>query len=602
MKKFYILFFSLPLLVCATLYLPIWFSIAGLAAVLLFIAYRFFKEELDALQARNEVLQMETEDLHVRLENAVVKEQKATKETEQIRKLKQQLLTVISHEVRTPMNGIMGMTLLLEDTSLSNEQKEYTTTIRNCGENLLTSVNNMLVNDLLDFSKMQNDGKQLEYKDFALRDSVEEVLSIFAEQTGKSGIDLIYDIAPDVPEQIIGDNKRLRQVLMNLLENAVKFTMRGEVLLSVNYLLHATTGRQPELSFEIRDTGIGIAKDRLKHLFNGIPVKELKNNSENTRGLGLVICKKLVELMGGTIDVRSEEGQGSSFIFNIPLTPSLKSTREHARSAEMPRLEGKQILVVDDNASSRSAILKQLKRWKMLPVGADSAKQALELLTKNNFEVVITDIEMPEMNGTDFTKLINSQYPSLPVIAMNHSTAALPREGLFASLLSKPIRQSVLRDQLLNIFAPKNQENPTDMNSSELLAGKYPLRILVAEDNPINQKIAVKILNKLGYEPALASNGKEAMEIVGQDHYDVILMDVQMPEMDGLEASRMIRTCLEIQPVIIALTANAMQGDRDECMQAGMDDYMSKPIDLKELVSQLEKWAIALKERRKLSA
>ena len=607
MKKFYIFFFALPVLAFTLLYLSTLWFIVAMVALLVFIAYRFFAERLEAEKVKGEVLENELEDLHIHLENAVLKEQKSRKEAEQIRQLKQQLLTVISHEVRTPMNGVMGMSLLLAETPLTKEQEEYVTTIRNCGESLLTTVNNLLVNDILDFSKLQLESKQLEYKDFDLRDSIEEVLEMFGTKAGKANIDLFYNIDDNVPEQIIGDAKRLRQVLMNLVENAVKFTSHGQIAVDVSYSLHLTTGQPPELHFEVSDTGSGIQKEQLKQLFNGIPGKEATRNTGNeTNGLGLVICKKLVELMGGTIIARSEPCLGSVFVFSIPLTPSLKNTREHSRIREMVALEQKQILIVDDNTGSRESIAKQLQSWKMLPVMAESGKQALEILMSNkNIDLVLADIQMPGMSGVQLAETINKSYTAIPVIAMNLTgdESCAQREDVFAAVITKPIRQAHFRDILLTVFVPVLTDKPITMNATTpILSNQYPLRVLIAEDNLINQKIAQKMLAKLGYEPKIANHGKEVMEMVSTEHFDVILMDVQMPEMDGLEATRMIRTCLEIQPVIIALTANAMQGDRDECIQAGMDDYMSKPIDPKLLASNLEKWALALKGRRRATA
>jgi signal transduction histidine kinase/CheY-like chemotaxis protein len=603
MKKFYAIFLAVPILVGILMYLSIWWFIGAMVSVMLFIAYRLYMERLEASEARTAVLETELDELNIHLEKAVLKEQKTSKEAEQVKKLKQELLTVISHEVRTPMNGIMGMSLLLSDTSLTKEQQEYVGTIRSCSEGLLTTVNNLLVNDILDFSKLQQQGKQLEYKDFDLRDAVEEVLEMFGEKAGTAGIDLVYDIAPDVPLQIIGDSMRLRQVIMNLVENAVKFTTQGEVKVSVTYKLQAGSGQPPQLNFEVTDTGIGIEKDRVKQLFKGIPGREFKRQVEAETGLGLVICRKLVELMGGSISVISQPGQGSTFSFNIPLTPSLKAAREHARQTEMKNLEGKQVLIVDNNSASRSMVFTQLKSWKMLPFAAESGKQALDLLSKNQFDLVLVDIGMPCMDGNQFAKSLKEQLPNLPAIALcpvgdeNIKASA----ELFTTTILKPIRHASLRDKVLDIFSQKTMENQTNPLTS-VFAEQYPLRILVAEDNPVNQKIAGKILSKLGYNSALANNGKEVMEMVSNEHFDIILMDVQMPEMDGLEATRMIRTCLEIQPVVIALTANAMQGDRNECMQAGMDDYMSKPIQLPELLTQLEKWALALRQRRKMSA
>jgi signal transduction histidine kinase/CheY-like chemotaxis protein len=608
MKKFYIIFFALPVLAFTLLYLSTLWLIVGIAAVMVFIAYRFFAERVEAAQAKAELLEQELDGLHRHLETVILQEQKTRKEADQIRQLKQQLLSVLSHEVRTPMNGVMGMSLLLSETSLTKEQEEYVTTIRNCGEGLLTTVNNMLANDILDFSKLQQEGKQLEYKDFGLRDSIEEVLDMFSEKIGKNGVDLVYQIEDDVPEQIIGDSKRLRQVLMNLVENSVRHTLYGEVYIGVTFSQHLTTGHPPELHFEIRDTGVGIPKEQMKQLFKGIPGKQPVRGFDpqpSGTGLGLVICKKLVELMGGSIEAKSETGQGTTITFTMPLTPSLKTAREHARHGDMIRLESKQVLVIDDNAVSRNNIIRQLKAWKMIPFPAESANEAMAILQNNSFDLVLADMIMPRIDGIELARSIRSAHPDLQVIAMNPGAQEKYRleTELFSSVINKPIRQAVLRDQLLSVFAPIKTDKQNHMEPlPTVFAEQYPLRILIAEDNPINQKIAVKMLNKLGYQPSVANHGKEVMETVSHDNYDIILMDVQMPEMDGLEATRMIRTCLEAQPVIIALTANAMQGDRDECMQAGMDDYMSKPIDPKLLLNQLEKWALALREKKRMSA
>jgi signal transduction histidine kinase/CheY-like chemotaxis protein len=604
MKRFYVILFALPILAFTLLYFTVWGFIAGIAAIMLFIAYRYFAERLGSAETRNDMLENEVDELNMRLENAVIKEQKATKETEQIRLLKQQLLTVISHEIRTPMNGVLGTSLLLGETSLNPEQLDYVQTIRSCGESLLSTVNNLLANDILDFSKLQQEGNQLEYKEFDLRDAVEEVIVLFGEKTAKSGVDLVYDIDGDVPSQIIGDNKRLRQVLMNLVENAVKFTSKGEIFVGVHYTPSFTTGYPPELQFEVRDTGTGIPKDQLKQLFKGIPTKEnAKDGSWEIGGLGLVICRKLVELMGGRIEVKTDGETGSTFVFNIPLTPSLRATRNQVQHASMNQLEEKNVLIVEDNPTLRAVLFRLAKEWKMSPVIADGGKQALALMAKSTkFDLVITDKNMSGMSGIQLAEAINTQYPGTPVMLMNpvgdeeYKTVA----NLFASVISKPVRHFILRDHVIRLFTG----NATAVAKKEInrlsaeFAGQYPLRILIAEDNPVNQKIATKILNKLGYDPIIAENGKEALEMVSHEQFDMILMDVQMPEMDGLEATRMIRTCLDVQPIIIAMTANVMQGDRDDCMQAGMDDYISKPINIEELLGQFEKWSGVLKEKR----
>jgi signal transduction histidine kinase/CheY-like chemotaxis protein len=604
MKKNYALFFAIPVVLLTLLYFSTWWFFGGIGAMMLFIAYRYYALQVESLQDRNEVLEKDIEHLHMRLELSVVKEQKTSKEAEQIRQSRKDLLSVLSHEIRTPMNGVMGMTLLLNDSVLNKEQQECISTIRHCGESLLTTVNTILVNDILDFSKLHQDKTQLEYKDFDLRDCLEEVITMFAVKAGKAGIDLVYEIDENVPALLIGDQKRLRQVFINLVENAMKFTTQGEIFIKISTAL-SIAGQPPELSFKVQDTGSGIPSDQLKHLFIGIPVKEeLAETDKESNGLGLMICKKLIELMGGQIEVKSSPEQGTVFSFKLPVTPSMKSIREHANHHNMIHLEGKHILVIDDNETTRQILLRQLHAWKMLPVTAASGNEAIKILSESpGIHLVLADMHLPVLNGLTIDKIIMERHLSIPIIGMDYPGDAdqVQPLRLFSALLNKPLRRHLLRDQLIGLLAPQVavKRDETGNPLSEEFSKLYPLRILVAEDNLINQKIATRVLNKLGYQPDIANHGKEVMEKVSSEHYDIILMDVQMPQMNGLEATRMIRTCLEIQPIVIAVTANVMQGDRDECVQAGMDDYMSKPINLDELVNQLQKWAMVIREKRR---
>ncbi|HYE56250.1 MAG TPA: response regulator [Chitinophagaceae bacterium] len=600
MKKFYILFLSIPVVIFCLAYLSAWWSVGAVAAIMLFIASRFYTMRLQTLESRNNILERELEDLHGRLEQSVQREEKMSKEASQAKKQRQQLLSVISHEVRTPMNGILGTALLVEDTPLTNEQQQYMHTIRHCGESMLTTINNILANDVLQSSRLQQEENQLEYKDFDLRDSVEEVLELFAGKAAETALELIYQVDEDVPVQLIGDSKRLRQVLMNLVENAVKFTHRGEVFVGIHRTDHGIAGYPPELRFEVRDTGIGIESRQLAQLFKGIPGKELPRAEGAASGLGLVVCRKLVELMGGRIEAKSIHGQGSVFTFHIPVTPSLKTVRNQSHQQASDKLEGKQILIVDDNESVRTTLMARVKQWNMRAFAAASATEALQLLSANSFDLVLTDISMPQISGLQLAQIIKERYAGLKVLAMNNgNTGYNGYEQLFLGVVPKPVKQHILKDK---IAAALTSAGSGAAAASTTLAEQYPLRILVAEDNLVNQKIAIKILAKLGYEASLANNGKDALEIVSHEQFDIILMDVQMPEMDGLEATRMIRTCLQVQPVIIALTANTMQGDRDECIQAGMDDYLSKPIQMQELVAQLEKWGAVVREKRKIAS
>jgi signal transduction histidine kinase/DNA-binding response OmpR family regulator len=604
MKRFYIIFIALCILFPAMLYLSIWWFLAGVAVCMIYIAYRFYAVRLQSMAAINSGMEERIEQLHVQLDRSIRKEEKTSKEAEQVREVKHQLLAIVSHEIRTPMNGLMGMTLLLAETSLTREQSEYTATIRSCGESLLTTVNDILVNDILNFSKLDQEGKQLENKEFDLRNCLEEVLDMFAVKAGAANLDLIYHIDENVPEQIIGDSKRLRQILMNLIENAIRFTTRGEVFVGI-HLLRTGEDNKIELSFEVRDTGTGIRTDKTELLFKGVPGKDSPTSEEQENvGLGLVICKKLVEMMEGWIEVQSEPGKGATFTFCIRVSPGQRTNRNSTQDT-MASLEGKHILIVDDNSTNRSVLIKQMATWKALPVAADSAKQAMEILSQQaGIDLVLTDMDMPGMDGMQLTKFIRNLYPAIPVILMNQAGKERYKQEpeLFSSVLVKPVRQFLLRDHVLGVFSRTSKFSPDKQNKADKLSEdfskQYPLNILVAEDNHINQKIAMKILTKLGYQPELAGNGKEVLELISHKHYDLILMDVQMPEMDGMEATRMLRLCLEIQPVVIAMTANVMQGDRDDCMQAGMDDYISKPIEMVDLLAQLEKWALVIRNKK----
>jgi len=603
MKKFYFAFAGVCLIFFIFMYYSIWWFIGALAIAMLVVAYRAYAVRLEAMQVRNETLEQQIEQLNIQLDSSIFKEMKMDKEVRQVKQTKQRLLTVINHEIRTPMNGIMGMNALLAGTPLNTEQKEYADTIRSCSETLLKTVNDILVNDILEFSKVDDHEPELESKELYLRDCVEEVLQMFVQKTESAGIELMYDVEENVPTQIISDGKRLRQILMNLVENAVKFTHEGEIFIGISSLIHGTS--KPELRFDVKDTGVGIASDQLQQLFKGIPTHTSEQKKMRNPGLGLVVCKKLVDLMGGTINATSEPGKGSHFIFTVPLTPSMKAHSDQT-IADLKALEGKRIIVADNNETRRNIFARQLELWKMHVLSADTGKKVLEFLSQTgNIDTVLINSHIPDADVVELARKIKDQHPKVAIILIAGSAhdEYKPNLALFSSIISKPVRQKILRDSLSEIFSLANRGAADEPKKvSEDFSKQYPLHILIAEDNAVNQKLAIKMLNKLGYQPELAQNGRDVLELVGQDHYDIILMDVQMPEMDGLEATRMIRTCLDIQPVIIAVTANVMLGDRDECMQSGMDDYISKPIELNELMDQLEKWFFAIKNRRKATA
>ena len=576
-----------------------WFF-AGILIVMICIAYKYFSASISGIKLRNQELVRQAEVLNEQLDLLSERERKARREADIACNGKSKLLSLMSHEIRTPMNGVIGMASLLEATDLNSEQREYADTILYCSKTLLTNVNEILINDMLDFSKIDSEGLELSHKNFDLRNCVEEVLGMFAGKAAEAGIDLVYQIENNVPIQITGDYKRLQQVLINLVENGVKFTNRGEVFIGVRLITNLPAD-QLQLGFTIRDSGSGIAEDKLQHLFKGVlPADYSTSNKQISKGFGLVICKRLVEQMGGQITLENRPGQGCSFIFSILATSPLEAAPDFLVN-KMVGFEGKQILIVDDNAANNAILNNQLEQWKLLPVVATSGNHALEILSQISVDLVITDLSMPGMDGIQLSQSIKSQYPKIPIILLNTVNDERHKQhaGIFSAVINKPVKQQDLFDTILNELRHKDKsENGASNGTPDNFSEKYPLHILVAEDNPVNQKWIKKILSKIGYECVIAENGKVVLEIVGHEHFDLIFMDVQMPEMDGLEASRMIRVCLETQPVIIAMTANVMQGDREECIQSGMNDYISKPVELNVLLKILEKWAILIKEKK----
>jgi CheY-like chemotaxis protein len=491
------------------------------------------------------------------------------------------------------------MSGLLLNTVLDTQQLEFAEIIRVSGDSLLT-----IINDILDFSKIEAGKLELENTAFDLRECLESAVDLLATRAAEKKLDLAVDIGRDLPSAITGDVTRLRQIVINLLNNAVKFTEHGEVVLAVRLDEENSGNRQDGkavwLHFYVRDTGIGIPSDRLDRLFQSFSQVDASTSRKyGGTGLGLAISKRLSEMMGGRMWVESEYGHGSTFHFSILAEPAKIDVRTRFHG-EQPNLAGRRLLVVDDNSTNRRIINLQTHDWGMIARETGSPIEALNWIRKGDpFDLAILDMHMPEMDGLALGREIRKLRDAklLPLVMLSSVGARETGEDNldWAAFLTKPVKQSQLFNLMVGIFGQADAK-PVDRPAESFkidpeIATRKPLAILLAEDNVFNQKLAVHLLAQMGYRTDMAANGLEVLQSVQRQHYDVILMDVQMPEMDGLEASRQLcaRWPREKRPHIIAMTANAMQGDREMCLAAGMDDYISKPIRIADLAAGLER-------------
>ena len=574
-------------------------GLAGIALITVIVLGLVFLMSLLDRRFSLQALELELSEQRYQMATEMNNERERAKIAEAGSQAKSEFLANMSHEIRTPLNGIIGMTDLALETELTREQRDYLETVKLSADSLLN-----VINDILDFSKIEAGKVDLEEIDFDLCNCIEGALKTLALRADEKGLELLCEVSPELPEVVTGDPGRIRQILINLVGNALKFTSEGEVSLRVQADLIEKGGTT--LHFIVSDSGVGIDPSKLKTIFDSFSQADTSTTREyGGTGLGLTISKRLIEMMGGRIWVQSELGVGSRFHFTTRLKITMERPIVLESSAAPVILRGVRVLIVDDNRTNRRILDGLVKRWGMNPTSAPDGERALiELSTAREandpYGLILTDMHMPKMDGFRLVEHIKER-PELSTATIMMLTsggqrgdAARCEELGIAAYLLKPVRQSELREAIARVLGAKEQGAIPMITRYSMEADADPsksLEILLAEDNPVNQKLAIRLLEKRGHHVAIASNGKEALSALEKKHFDLVLMDVQMPEMDGLEATRLLREKEKSSgqhQAIVAMTALVMKGDRERCMAAGMDGYLSKPIRQQELDDVLD--------------